>query len=87
MAIPRAQVYVPVSEGLVLSLSLSRDNVSAALKWAVICSTALLMKIAKMWITVRGFSYASAWVQKMKVTQQQSHTKICHLSVIILSCL
>jgi hypothetical protein len=28
-----------------------------------------------MWITVRGFSYASAWVEKMKVAQQKTTQK------------
>ena len=40
-----------------------------SVSWDSDCSTALLKKIAKMWTTVRGFSYASAWVEKMKVAQ------------------
>ena len=44
--------------------------------WDNDCSTALLKKIAKMWTTVRGFSYASAWVEKMKVAQQKLHKNL-----------
>ena len=46
-----------------------------SVSWDSDCSTALLKKIAKMWITVRGFSYASAWVEKMKVAQQKTTQK------------
>ena len=43
--------------------------------WDDDCSTALLDMIAKMWSTIRGFSYASAWVDKIKVAQQQTTQK------------
>ena len=43
-----------------------------SLSWDSDCSTALLKKIAKMWTRVRGFSYPSAWVEKMKVVQQKT---------------
>ena len=46
-----------------------------SVSWDSDCSTALLKKIAKMWITVRGFAYASAWVEKMKVAQQKTTQK------------
>ena len=28
----------------------------------------LLQQVVKMWVTIRGFSYASAWVEKFKST-------------------
>ena len=37
--------------------------------WDNDCSIALLDMIAKMWSTIRVFSYASAWVEKIKVAQ------------------
>ena len=43
--------------------------------WDSAACTALLKKIAKMWTRVRGFSYASAWVEKMKVVQQKTAQK------------
>ena len=40
--------------------------------WDSHCSTALLDMVVKMWATIRGFSYAGAWVEKVKVAQQQT---------------
>ena len=36
---------------------------------------ALLEQVVKMWVTIRGFSYASAWVEKCKTASAKSLQK------------
>ena len=36
---------------------------------------ALLTLVVDMWVTIRGFSHASAWVEKYKVEQKKSTQK------------
>ena len=38
-------------------------------------SEALLTLVVDMWVTIRGFSHASAWVEKYKVEQKKSTPK------------
>ena len=38
-------------------------------------SKALLMMIIDMWITIRGFSFASAWIEKYKLANKKSVQK------------
>ena len=43
-----------------------------ACDWEEEEAEALLEQVVKMWVTIRGFSYASAWVEKFKSTSAKS---------------
>ena len=46
-----------------------------ACDWEQEEAEALLQQVVKMWVTIRGFSYASAWVEKFKSTSAKSLQK------------
>ena len=46
-----------------------------ACDWEEEETEALLQQVVKMWVTMRGFSYASAWVEKFKTASAKSLQK------------
>ena len=46
-----------------------------AMNWDNEEADALLPLIAEQWVTVRGFSFASAWMEKFKQTNKKSIQK------------
>ena len=60
----------------------SLENEDVQLHWCLVgCdwekeeAEALLQEVVKLWVTIRGFSYASAWVEKFKSTGTKSLQK------------
>ena len=43
--------------------------------WEESSASALLQMVIRQWVKVRGFSYASAWLEKYKVAQKQTTQK------------
>ncbi|KAL5471612.1 hypothetical protein EMCRGX_G029743 [Ephydatia muelleri] len=43
--------------------------------WDEESSTALFQMVVDLWLTVRGYSYTSAWIEKYKVSQKKSTQK------------
>ena len=46
-----------------------------ACDWEEEEAEALLEQVVKMWVTIRGFSYARAWVEKFKTASAKSLQK------------
>ena len=46
-----------------------------ACDWKEEEAEALLQQVVKMWVTMHGFSYASAWVEKFKAASAKSLQK------------
>ena len=73
------QGQAPNLEHMVTSIA---ENEDVLFLWSLISAdweessaSALLQMVIRQWVKVRGFSYASAWLEKYKVAQKQTTQK------------
>ena len=53
-------------------------------EWDETFATNLFDRIIHLWITIRGFSYASAWIERHKNAKKISYPEMSHTSEDIL---
>ena len=77
----RKHIHQGVSLNLENIASTIRDNEDVQFLWTMLSAewegsaTSLLQMVVTQWVKIRGFAYASAWMEKYKAAQKKTTQK------------